>query len=110
MHVDAHFVDIGSMTVDPLSHMVNLLLVVLEDFLFGNDVGLEVRLQPIALKASSIRGSTARKDGAYLSLKSEVLRKHPHVHRGRVTHGLSCLVQSFVWSLPVQDPHLQQVE
>jgi len=73
-HVNAHLVDVNSMTVNPLGNMIDLLLVVLEDLLFGNYVGSEIRLQSITLKASSIRGSTARKDGAYLSLKSKVLR------------------------------------
>ena len=73
-HVNTHFVDIGLMMVNPLGHMVDLLLVVLERLLLSNDIGSEVRLQSIALKAPSVCGKIAQKDGANLCLKSEVLR------------------------------------
>jgi len=48
-HVDAHLVDILTMTVYPTRNMVNLLLVILEGVLLGNDVGSELSLQSIAL-------------------------------------------------------------
>ena len=51
----------------------------------------------------------ARKGRPHLGLQVEVLCQHPHVHRGRVTHGLRRLVESFVWYFPIQGPHLQEV-
>jgi len=51
-HVDAHLVDVNSMAVNPLGNVINLLLVVLEDLLFGNNIGPEVRFQSIALKST----------------------------------------------------------
>jgi len=48
-HVDAHFVDVLTMTVYPTRNMVNLLLVILEGILLGNDVGMKLSLQSIAL-------------------------------------------------------------
>ena len=38
-----------------------------------------------------------------------MVSQHPHLHRRRMTHRRSCLVQSIVRSLPVNDPHLQKV-
>ena len=38
LHVDAHLVDVLSVTIYPTGNMVNLLLVVLERLLLGNDV------------------------------------------------------------------------
>jgi len=51
-HVNAHLVDLLSVMVHPTSNMVDLLLVVLEGFLLGNNVGSEVSLQSIALQNS----------------------------------------------------------
>ena len=48
-HVDAHLVDVLTMTVYPTRNMVDLLLVILERLLFGNNVGTKLSLQPIAL-------------------------------------------------------------
>jgi len=48
-HVDAHLIDILSMTVHSTSDMVNLFLVVLEGLLLGNNIGPEVSLQTITL-------------------------------------------------------------
>jgi len=48
-HVDAHLVDILTVTVYPTRNMVDLLFVILEGVLLGNNVGSELSLQPIAL-------------------------------------------------------------
>jgi len=48
-HVDAHLVDVLTMTVYPTRNMVDLLLVILERLLLGNNVGTKLSLQPIAL-------------------------------------------------------------
>jgi len=48
-HVNAHFVDLLPMTIHSTRNVINLLLVVLEGLLLGNDVGPEVRFQSITL-------------------------------------------------------------
>jgi len=48
-HVDAHLVDLLSMTVHPTGDVVNFLLVVPEGLFLGKDIGLELRFQSIAL-------------------------------------------------------------
>jgi len=48
-HVDTHLVDVLTVTVYPTRDMVDLLLVILESLLLGNDVGTKFGLQPIAL-------------------------------------------------------------
>ena len=89
--------------------MINLFLVVLEDLLFGNDIGPEVRFQSIALIYRQFV-TRLHESGTDLGLQVEMFRQHPHTQRGRVTHGLSRLVQPFAWRLPVQDPHLQKIK
>ena len=48
-HVDAHLVDVLTVTVYPTRDMIDLLLVILECLLLGNDIGTKLSLQPIAL-------------------------------------------------------------
>jgi len=49
-HVDTDLVDVLVVTIDTPRGMLNLPLVIVEGFLFRNDIGPEISLQPIALK------------------------------------------------------------
>ena len=100
-HVDTNLIDILVMTIDAPCGVLNLPLVIGKRLLFRNDISLEVRFQPIALKKQSVHGSKARKGRSCLGLQIEVLGKHPHVYRGQVTHSLCRLVETFVWCTPV---------
>jgi len=48
-HVNTDFIDVLSMTVDTPRGVFDLSLVISEHLLFGNNIGPELRFQPIAL-------------------------------------------------------------
>jgi len=108
-HVNAHLVDLLSMTIHPAGNMIDLLLVILEGLLLGNDVSPEVRLQSVALVEQSIRGSITRKGCSYLLFQLKVFGQHSHLDSSRMTHGLRRLVQAIIGLLPIEDPGLEKI-